>query len=462
MGSDWRRLPVTEVCTLIVDCVNKTAPSVDYVTPYKMIRTPNIKNGRVDISDCRYVEKDIFEKWTRRASVENDDILLTREAPMGEVGIVNSNENIFLGQRIMQYRVNKKVMNPRFLLYSFLSSDLQNQFGAHEGSGSVVSHIRVPDCLKFEINVPSLEEQNWIVDVLGSIDDKIELNRQTNQTLEHIAQAIFKSWFVDFEPVKAKMAAKQAGASAEQIEQAAICAISGKTPEQLAQLDPQTLQQLKATAALFPDALVDSELGEIPEGWEIIRFSQIVEKYIDNRGKTPPIVDSGIPLLEVKHLPDHSIKPNLNTDKFVDDEIYKNWFRAHLTSEDLIISTVGTIGRLCMVPNGVKIAIAQNLLGLRFNREIVSPFFMYYLMDGKRFRDDVNNRLVITVQASIKRQDLETIDLLSPPIALQNQFGAFVRPFIEMQQSDENERLGKLRDSLLPKLLSGEINLSNL
>ena len=203
--------------------------------------------------------------------------------------------------------------------------------------------------------------------------------------------------------------------------------------------------------------MVDSELGEIPEGWEIVRFKQIVEKYIDNRGKTPPIVDSGIPLLEVKHLPDHSIKPNVNTDKFVNDETYKTWFRAHLNSEDLIISTVGTIGRLCMVPKGIKIAIAQNLLGLRFDRAFTSPYFMYFLMDGKRFRDDVNNRLVITVQASIKRQDLETIDLLSPPITLQNKFESFVKPFVEMQQSDETFKLSQLRDSLLPKLLSGEL-----
>ena len=350
--------------------------------------------------------------------------------------------------------MNSKQVSVRWLYFRIkqITSELQQ---LSVGTSTKFLTKKILDA--FQVNLPPYDLQEVIADILWSLQDKIDNNRQTNKTLEKIALALFKSWFVDFEPVKAKIAAKQAGANAEQIEHAALCAISGKTPEQLAQLNLQILQQLKTTAALFPDALVDSELGEIPEGWEIVRFKQIVEKYIDNRGKTPPIVDSGIPLLEVKHLPDHSIKPNVNTDKFVNDETYKTWFRAHLNSEDLIISTVGTIGRLCMVPKGIKIAIAQNLLGLRFDRAFTSPYFMYFLMDGKRFRDDVNNRLVITVQASIKRQDLETIDLLSPPITLQNKFESFVKPFVEMQQSDETFKLSQLRDSLLPKLLSGEL-----
>jgi type I restriction enzyme S subunit len=105
---------------------------------------------------------------------------------------------------IMQYRVNKSKLCPKFLLYSFLSSDLKNQFYQHEGSGSVVSHIRVPDCTKFE-NQPSIiknTEKNIIIFV--GFDQKIKNNNKMNQTLEQMAQALFKSWFVDFEPVKPK------------------------------------------------------------------------------------------------------------------------------------------------------------------------------------------------------------------------------------------------------------------
>lgn len=125
MRSNWQRKKVADLCDLIVDCVNKTAPIVSYETDFKMLRTTNIKNGRIDTQNCRFVEEKTFDKWTRRAKVERGDVLLTREAPMGEVGLVNFDENVFLGQRIVQYRVNPKKLDSDFLLYSFLSPDLQ-------------------------------------------------------------------------------------------------------------------------------------------------------------------------------------------------------------------------------------------------------------------------------------------------------------------------------------------------
>ncbi len=107
----WPVVEVQDVCELIVDCVNKTAPTVDYVTPYRMIRTTNIRYGRVDLTSCRYVEADTYERWTRRAKVKAGDVLLTREAPIGEVGYVDQYDTIFLGQRIMQYRANPNLLD---------------------------------------------------------------------------------------------------------------------------------------------------------------------------------------------------------------------------------------------------------------------------------------------------------------------------------------------------------------
>jgi len=267
-----------------------------------------------------------------------------------------------------------------------------------------------------------------IAKTLGDLDDKIHLNNQINQTLESIAQALFKSWFIDFDPVRAKIVAKQEGNNPEF---AAMCVISGKSEVELQQMAEDDLAELRATAALFPDELVESELGEVPKGWEVTRFSNIVEKYIDNRGKTPPIQSEGIPLLEVSL------------------ETFNTWFRAHLQENDLIMSTVGTIGRLCIVPANRTLAIAQNILGLRFKLNKVNPLFMYYQMNSAKFRNDVDARLVITVQSSIKRKDLE----------IQNIFAEKIKPFVLSQQSDESLKLIDIRDALLPKLLSGEITL---
>jgi type I restriction enzyme, S subunit len=199
MKTKWSRIQISELCQLIVDCVNKTAPCAEFDTAYKMIRTTNIKNGRINIEGCRSVEKETFEKWTRRAKVLKGDILLTREAPMGEVGLVNFHNTVFLGQRVMQYRVNPEKMDSNYLLYSFLSPDLQYQFRRHNASGSTVSHIRVPDCLKFEISLPPLTEQKKIAAVLSALDAKIECNNRINAELEAMAMTLYDYWFVQFE-----------------------------------------------------------------------------------------------------------------------------------------------------------------------------------------------------------------------------------------------------------------------
>ncbi|PML92989.1 restriction endonuclease subunit S [Vibrio breoganii] len=282
----------------------------------------------------------------------------------------------------------------------------------------------------FSFAVPELTiSREKITNVLEDIESKINLNSQTNQTLEQVAQAIFKSWFVDFDPVKAKM--------------------KGDQPEGMD----------VATASLFPEKLVESELGLIPEGWEVKPFKKVIDKYVDNRGKTPPIVEEGIPLVEVKHLPESSAFPNLSTDKRVTEETFNTWFRVHVEPKDVLISTVGTIGRTSFVKN-TNFGIAQNVLGLRFGK-IVEPEYMFYTIKAHRFQHDMDARLVTTVQSSIKRKDLDTIDILVPPSNVQKEFCKLVGSLLDGQYSKnaENINLASLRDILLPKLLSGEIEL---
>ncbi len=172
---NWKKSPVSQACELIVDCVNKTAPVSDTKTSYRMVRTSNIRSGRLKLDDVKYVEFETYEKWTRRAQVIQGDILLTREAPIGEVAIIDQEKNLFLGQRIMQYRPDPKKINSRFLYYSFLSDDLQKQFNYHGDIGSTVSHIRVGDCSTFIVSIPPLREQCRIAEILGVWDESIDL-----------------------------------------------------------------------------------------------------------------------------------------------------------------------------------------------------------------------------------------------------------------------------------------------
>jgi len=174
MTKGWPRFRISEVCSEIIDCINKTAPTVDGPTPYKMIRTTNVRSGWVNHNNVKYVTEKIFKKWARRGRPHIGDVILTREAPLGEVGLLRSPDRIFLGQRLVMYRADKSKLDNRFLLYSFLENDLQGQIKSL-GSGATVEHMRVPDCENLIISLswrrwprPSTESGSSISYILGT------------------------------------------------------------------------------------------------------------------------------------------------------------------------------------------------------------------------------------------------------------------------------------------------------
>ncbi len=465
MSADWQKVKIADVCALIVDCVNKTAPKVDHKTPFKMIRTPNIKNGRVDLSDCNFVDEDTYEKWTRRAKVLYGDVLLTREAPMGEVGFVDFHDTVFLGQRIMQYRADSEKLDPEYLLYAFLSPNLQNQFSMHEGSGSVVSHIRVPDCSKFELLLPPLDKQREIAKILRDLDKKIHLNTQTNQILESIAQTIFKSWFVDFEPVKAKMAVLAEGGTREQAELAAMSAISGKNEIEIAQMQKENFEyysQLAETAALFPSAMVESELGEtnssgtnlhsqsepegggsrmsrmIPEGWEVKNIENILElAYGKSLGKTERI-DGNIPVYGSGGL--------------------TGWHNKYLVNgPGIIVGRKGTVGSIYWEKNNFFPIDTVFYVTPKNGIPLIYTYYLLQILGLENMNTDA-------AVPGLNRNNAYRLETIFSSIELINAFSKIANSLknefdLLLEQSNH---LSKLRDSLLPKLLSGEIDLSEI
>ena len=193
----WQERPISELCLHAVDCVNRTAPVVDEVTPYKMIRTTNVKGGFVDTKNVRYVNLETYERWTRRLVPQRGDVLLTREAPLGDVGRLTSDEPVFLGQRLFHYRANPAVMDSQFLAYVLQSPRVQGWIrGA--GMGATVEHARVGDFHKIPIPVPPLNAQKKIGDILSSYDDLIETNQRRIALLEETARLLYREWFVHF------------------------------------------------------------------------------------------------------------------------------------------------------------------------------------------------------------------------------------------------------------------------
>ncbi|MBB3330260.1 type I restriction enzyme S subunit [Halomonas campaniensis] len=191
----WPFKPLNELCLLAVDCVNKTAPVVDYDTGYRMIRTTNIKGGFIDLDNVRYVTEEVFEKWTRRSRPQYGDVILTREAPVGEVGRFTEDvNNVFLGQRLFHYRPDPELLDWNYLAYALQSRQVQGRLKGM-GFGATVDHIRVGDAETLAIPCPTLPVQHSIGGILASYDDLIENNQRRIQLLEESARLLYKEWF---------------------------------------------------------------------------------------------------------------------------------------------------------------------------------------------------------------------------------------------------------------------------
>ncbi len=204
-----------------------------------MISAKLIKESRLDLSadEPRFVDASTYKKWMQ-TPLQADDVILTSEAPLGELAYITEDLDWCLGQRLFGIRTSKSKLLGRFLFYALKSEPVFNDLTSR-ATGTTVQGIRQSELRLVQIPLPPLPVQQRIAQILGTLDDKIELNRRMNATLEAMARALFQSWFVDFDPVRAKL--------------------DGRKP---AGLDA-------ATVALFPDRFQESTLGPIPKGWKL-------------------------------------------------------------------------------------------------------------------------------------------------------------------------------------------------
>lgn len=390
-----------DMCELIVDCPHFTPKWTD--KGLIVLRNQNIKDGILDLSNPSYTSEEDFQKRIKRAAPQFGDIVITREAPMGEVCLIPKGLKCCLGQRQVLLRP-KKGVNGKYLFWALQSPFVRQQILWNEGTGSTVSNIRIP-VLK-NLKIPRHKgNEDQIADILSSIADKIELNRQINQTLEAMAQALFKSWFVDFEPVKAKITTIEAGEDAEGVTRAAMRAISGKTDEELYQLQaekPEHYTQLKTTAELFPAAMQDSELGEVPEGWRVGTVADLCVSITN--GGTPKRMenrywkDGTIPWYKTGELFD---EPLLDSEEHITEEGLKE-SSCHLWEPDTILIALyasPTVGRLGLLKT--RGTANQACSGLVAKSEVGYPFLFFILLSK---RDDFNMVAVGSAQQNISQQ----------------------------------------------------------
>lgn len=288
---------------------------------------------------------------------------------------------------------------------------------------------RVPvDSLKgFSFYLPPLPTQEQIADILSTLDNKIELNQQMNQTLENIARAIFKSWFVDFDPVYAKMEGRDYPLPADIMD-------------------------------LFPDELVESELGVIPKGWKIQPLSEIINLIGGGTPKTSvsEFWNGNIPWFSVNDVPDESDIFVINTKNKI-TEMGLNSSSTHvLRFGTTIISARGSVGKCAMV--GTPMAMNQSCYGIQ-GKEGFSDNFIYFLIRSNV--SDFQKRGHGSVFNTITKSTFESIDVIIPDINVVQGYQSISNIFLLriLNNVNQNQILSKTRDNLLPKLINGEIKI---
>ena len=404
--------------------------SRDYVpTGVPVIRGANMGHGRWVDGEFVYVTPEKADSLASNCA-KPGDLVFTQRGTLGQVALIPKKgaDRYLISQSQMKVTLDPTKADALFLYYVFIGAE-QQAYIVQNAITTGVPHTNLGMLRNTPLTLPPLAEQKAIAAVLGALDDKIELNRRMNATLEAMARALFQSWFVDFDPVRAKLDGRQ----------------------------PVGLDA--ATAALFPAHFKDSPLGHIPQGWEVCPLADKIELLSGGTPKTgePDYWDGDIPWFSVKDAPTETDVWVIHTEKSVTKLGISNSAAQIFPEKTTIITARGTVGKLALT--GTPMAMNQSCYGVR-GITGYGDYFTYYSL--RAATDQLQQRTHGTVFDTITRQTFETLDCIFPPPKLTVAFDLAVEPLFAQIRANlhQSRTLATLRDTLLPKLLSGELSIN--
>lgn len=393
-----------------------------------LVRLAGLDVGKSILNGCNYLDPEMVKKKWSHFALKEGDILLSTSASLGRVAVVDSDgvdAVAYTGLIRMRPR-DQRVFAP-FIRYLLASPDFQHQIEA-AGVGSVIKHFGPMHLKGMSVNLPSPEEQRAIAHILGTLDDKIELNRRMNETLEAIARAMFKSWFVDYDPVRAKMNGEPSES---------ICQRLGLTPDLL---------------ALFPDRLVDSELGEIPEGWKVECIYKIASviygaPFASSKFNSDGI---GVPLIRIRDLKDEA--PGVHT-----EEVHPKGYMVR--AGDIVVGMDGEFraylwgGEDAWLNQRVCVFKPGDGYSASFIQNSIAPCLAH-----------VEETETATTVIHLGKNDIDRFKIIDPAQDVLAAFNAATIPLYDqiVRNKKELRVIAAIRDALLPKLLSGELRVSTV
>lgn len=461
MGSEWKSYVLGDLGSFR-NGANYSKD--DYGDYYPVASVKNLFRGRFVTTDGLDAIKQGVIRKIDDYLLKKGDLLFARSSVKregsGQVAIVNEHPAncIFSGFTIRFRTTDVEKVDPLFLLYLFRSPRYREEF-TRIATGTTIHNLSQANLAGIEVELPSIESQRKLAHILDSLDQKIELNRQINTTLESMAQALFKSWFVDFDPV---------------IDNA--LAAGNKIPEPLqARAEKRTglLQNAAAYPVLpdeikqqFPDSFVfTEEMGWVPEGWEALPLSGVVSDIIDHRGKTPKKLggdwsEDGYPAISAKNIKSgRLIRPD--TIRFIDKELYRKWMRVPLVKGDVILTSEAPLGEMYFLAEDKEYVLSQRLFGIRADSDCINGCYLYFWLNSPLARSDLETRATGTTVIGIRQAELQKVLVLFPGKALSDEFSKLALDWMERsgQLEQQISSLANLRDSLLPKLLSGQLSI---
>ena len=386
----------------------------------------------------------LTDKEKAATLLQNNDLLFARQSLVrdgaGKCSIfLNDNEPVCFESHIIRVRLNQELCYPMFYYYFFSSRLGKNTMDKIIEQGAGAAGIRGSDLAKLEVPYIEYSKQKEIADSLYSFDQKIQLNTQINQTLEQIAQALFKSWFVDFEPVRAKAQALSDGLNLEQAELAAMQAISGKTPEELttlSQAEPDRYAELAETAKAFPCEMVEIDGVEVPKGWKIQYLKDICNIVYGKNLPTTKLIKEGYPVFGGNGVIGYY-------DKFL-----------YETPQTLVSCRGAASGKvLYSLPYSF---VTNNSLVIEHEKSGLSYFYIYETLKLQNLTELTSG----SAQPQMTIANMASIQILIPSEKINEVYKKYVGTLYDKKYHNniENETLAQTRDLLLPRLLSGDFN----
>ena len=406
---EWKEVRLGDVCTKITDG-SHFSPKAQ-TEGYPMLSVKDMREYDFDFSNCKKISYEDYLKMERDGCVPQiGDVLVAKDGSyLKEIFICKEQREIALLSSIAIFRPNSQLIDSRFLCYCLKSPRVYNYISLNCVSGSALPRIILKDFKGVNIKVPSLDDQRRIASILSSLDRKIELNNKINADLEEMAQAIFKNWFVDFEPFK-----------------------DGK--------------------------FVDSELGMIPEGWKVGRLDEIADVVggsTPSKAKPEYYTQKGIAWLTPKDLSNHPAVYTSRGEIDITEEGYNS------TSTKLMPK--GTVLFTSRAPIGY-ISIAQNDICTNQGFKSLVPkkagtCFLYCFL--KYVTPEIENKSTGSTFKEASGSLMKSLQVIMPEQKVFEDFETIVSPLFARIESleKENSRLSTLRDTLLPRLMSGELEV---